>query len=226
MKENTIENVPVGEDPEWLKKMKEEKPLNIYQRMSAVMGDVGYIQKDKIVKNKHGAEMYRVTSHDTVVRMTRDHFLKHGILVVPRITKHERIGSNLTVADMEIEYVNIDNPEDKITSASFGYGIDSGDKGPGKAISYAFRYGLLKGLLLETGDDPENENEDFKEELIDEEQYITLREICESKNFPIDGTLQAMAKKIFEVKSIREITKTQFELAKKELLDKPANQPK
>ena len=206
--------------------MTTEAKLNIYQRMAAVMTDVGYVQKDKIVKNKHGSEMYRVTSHDTVVRMTRTHFLKHGVLVVPRIVSHERIGSNTTVVDMEIEYVNIDNPEDRITSASFGYGIDAGDKGPGKAISYAFRYGLLKGLLLETGDDPENDNEDFKEELISEEQIITLRDICDSKNFPIDGTLKAMAVKLFEVKKIQELTKTDFELAKKELLSKPDNQPK
>jgi len=62
--------------------------------------------------------------------------------------------------------------------------------------------------------------------LISEEEIITLREICDSKNFPIDGTLKAMAVKLFEVKKIQELTKTQFELAKKELLSKPDNQPK
>jgi hypothetical protein len=204
----------------------ENKPLNIHQRMAGVMGDVKYILKDKIVKNKHGSEMYRVTSHDTVIREIRPSFIRHGILAVPSVEDHERVGSNLTILRVRIEFVNIDDPKDYISVTYYGYGIDTSDKGVGKAVSYAVRYAYLKVLSLETGDDPENDNNDFKEELISEEQIITLREICDSKNFPSAATLQRMAEKFFEVKKIQEITKTQFELAKKELVSKPANQPK
>ena len=206
--------------------MTTETKLNIHQRMAEVMKDVSYIQKDKIVKNKSGGEMYRVTSHDTVIREIRPSFIKHGILAVPLIIGHQRVGSNLTIVEMQIDFVNIAEPKDLISVIYYGYGIDTQDKGIGKAISYAVRYAHLKVLSLETGDDPESDDVDFKEELISEEQIINLREICDSKNFPIDGTLKAMAVKLFEVKKIQDLTKTDFELAKKELLSKPDNQPK
>ena len=40
---------------------------------------------------------------------------------------------------------------------AFGYGIDNGEKGPGKAVSYAVKYALLKTFCLETGDDPDRD---------------------------------------------------------------------
>jgi hypothetical protein len=40
----------------------------------------------------------------------------------------------------------------------FGYGIDNQDKGPGKAMSYAVKYAMLKTFCLETGDDPEKDD--------------------------------------------------------------------
>jgi hypothetical protein len=197
--------------------------LNIHQRLAEVMKSVGYIQKDKdIIKN--GRVLYRVVSHDTVIRETRPHFIEHGITVIPTITDHARQGANLTIANIQVEFVNIDNPEDKITVNYFGYGVDKSDKGPGKAISYAVRYAILKVLCLETGDDPENDTDDAKEETITDEQEINLREICDSKNFPIDKTLEALANKIFQIKSISELPQSKFDDAKKMLMDKPANE--
>jgi len=132
--------------------------LNIHQRMHKVMQDVSYIQKDSTINNQ-----YTAVTHDAVTAKTRTAFIEHGILAIPTVINHEQDG-NRTTATVEIEYINIDNPTDKITVTSFGYGIDKQDKGPGKAISYAVKYGHLKALGLETGDDPERDNIDFKED--------------------------------------------------------------
>jgi hypothetical protein len=56
-----------------------------------------------------------------------------------------------------VRFENIDNRDDYIDVATFGYGVDGQDKGPGKAMSYGVKYALLKVLGLETGDDPEND---------------------------------------------------------------------
>jgi hypothetical protein len=56
---------------------------------------------------------------------------------------------------MVIRFANIDAPDDHIDVETFGHGIDQGDKSPGKAMSYAVKYALLKTLGLETGDDPD-----------------------------------------------------------------------
>ena len=54
---------------------------------------------------------------------------------------------------MTVRFVNIDEPQDFFDVQSFGYGVDGQDKGPGKAMSYAVKYALLKALGLETGED-------------------------------------------------------------------------
>ena len=59
---------------------------------------------------------------------------------------------------MTIRFANIDAPSDFIDVPTFGYGVDQQDKGPGKAMSYAVKYALLKALGLETGDDADNES--------------------------------------------------------------------
>jgi hypothetical protein len=127
--------------------------LNIYQRIAKVMQDISYVQKeDKKVNNQ-----YTFVSHDAVTAALRPSFIKHGIVTVPRVTNVQMDGNRTTVF-IEVDFVNIDTPDDRITVPVFGYGIDPQDKGPGKAMSYAVKYAYLKVFALETGDDPERDN--------------------------------------------------------------------
>ena len=48
-------------------------------------------------------------------------------------------------------FVNIDNPTEFIDVETFGDGVDSQDKAPGKAMTYADKYALLKAYKIETG---------------------------------------------------------------------------
>lgn len=133
----------------------EANTMNIYQRLHAVMGEVSYVQKtDKKVNNQ-----YTFVSHDAVTAKVRPALLKHGVLSIPQNLKFSQDG-NRTEVSLDMTFVNIDQPDDRIMVPSFGYGIDPQDKGPGKAISYAVKYALLKALGLETGDDPERDHVD------------------------------------------------------------------
>lgn len=130
---------------------------NIYQRLHEVMKAVSYVQKeDKKVNNQ-----YTFVSHDAVTAKIRPFLLEHGVLSLPQNMHHTKDG-NMTIIQMNIRFVNIDKPEDFIDVPSVGYGIDPQDKGVGKAISYAVKYGLLKALSLETGDDPERDSINHK----------------------------------------------------------------
>jgi hypothetical protein len=152
------------------KKQEEVKSLNIYQRLAAVMNDVEYVQKeDKKVNNQ-----YTFVSHDAVTKKIRQAFVKHGIVSVPRVIRHVQDG-NRTEVDIEVDFVNIDNPDEKVVVPCFGYGIDPQDKGPGKAVSYAVKYAYLKVFALETGDDPERdliEHDISEQELADKLAWI------------------------------------------------------
>jgi len=131
----------------------EESMDNIYQRMAKVMQSVSYVQKeDKRVNNQ-----YTFVSHDAVTAKIRPALLEAGIMPVVTVKEHSQDG-NRTEATICVKLVNIDNPNDFVQIESFGYGIDPQDKGPGKAISYAFKYAMLKLFCLETGDDPERDS--------------------------------------------------------------------
>lgn len=135
---------------------------NIYQRVLEVMRDGEYIQKGaKTVNNT-----YRFVSHDQVTGFIHPLLVKHGIVVIPTVKSFTQ-DSNRTVVCMKVQFVNVDNPTDLIEVESWGYGLDTQDKGPGKAVSYAFKYAILKMFCLETGDDPDN---DVKQEYIPPEK--------------------------------------------------------
>lgn len=126
---------------------------NIYQRLAAVMAKVDYIQKEK----KQGMR-YSIVTHDSVTAKVRPALLSEGIVYHP-INIHHNQSGNRTEVGMVVRFVNVDNPTEFFDVPSLGYGIDDQDKGPGKAISYAVKYALLKTLGMETGDDPDLDQE-------------------------------------------------------------------
>lgn len=126
-----------------------EVSKNLWQRMAAAQLEVDYIQKEK----KQGMN-YSIVSHDAVTAKVRPVLVKLGVLYYPIDIQYSQEG-NRTQAKLTVRFVNVDKPDEFFDVPSLGYGIDSQDKGPGKAISYAVKYALLKTLGLETGDDPD-----------------------------------------------------------------------
>jgi hypothetical protein len=125
---------------------------NIHQRLAEVMRSVTYIQKER----RQGMQ-YTIVSHDKVTAKVRPALLDAGIVYYPVRCEHSHNG-NRAECSMTVRFANIDDPADVIDVPSFGYGIDSQDKGPGKAMSYAVKYALLKALGLETGDDADHDS--------------------------------------------------------------------
>jgi hypothetical protein len=138
--------------------------LNIYQRIDKVRQSCAYIKKDKKVG---GAGEYMAVTHDAVTRETRDDFAKAGIIIVPFLDGQPRVidtgktmgSKSIPVIRFEAEFivrfVNMDNPADLVEVRLPAHAEDHGDKAPGKAISYAVKYALLKVLQIETGEDDE-----------------------------------------------------------------------
>ncbi len=130
--------------------------LNVHQRLAAAMAEVTYIQKEA----KKGMK-YTIVSHDAVTAKVRPVLLKHGIVYYPVGMDHENNGNRAEV-QLSVRFVNIDDASDHFDVCSLGYGIDPQDKGPGKAISYAVKYALLKAMGLETGDDADQDDIDHE----------------------------------------------------------------
>ncbi len=133
--------------------------LNIYQKIHAIASELKPLEKDGQVKER-GKEtpLYCYISHDAVTIAVREPMLRHGVTVIPSVLECKNDG-NRTEMRISVDFVNVENPNDRVTTFAFGYGVDSSDKGPGKAYSYAMKYAYLKTFMLNTGEDIEEHDE-------------------------------------------------------------------
>lgn len=131
--------------------MTREAKMNVHQRLAMAMAEVKYIQNEQ----KKGMQ-YRIVSHDKVTAKVRPALLAAGIVYYPVRCEYTQNG-NRTECSVTVRFVNIDEPTDFFDVPTLGFGVDPQDKGPGKAMSYAVKYALLKAMGLETGEDPDED---------------------------------------------------------------------
>ena len=135
--------------------------MNIYQRINAVRKAITYIQKDKSV-SAGSAGSYRAVTHDAVTGMVRQHLVEHGVIIAPTLIesvfhpKEEGAKQRLYSASYDVRFINMDAPDECVTIRIEAHALDNGDKAPGKAISYATKYAILKLFNIETGEDEES----------------------------------------------------------------------
>lgn len=154
--------------------MKEEeiKKLNIYEKMMFITEEIGVIEKGLTVEiNK--TRSYKAVSERDVLDAVKPIERKYRVYSYP--AKREVIDKDILVKETEYNgsvtktntlfmridttyrFVNIDNPSEFIETTVYGDGLDTGDKAPGKAMTYADKYALMKAYKLSTGDDPDKD---------------------------------------------------------------------
>lgn len=150
--------------------------MNIYQRINEVRKVIGYVQKDKAVSTGGGS--YKAVTHDAVTGMVREALIKHGVVIVPSVVssifhpKEPDAKQRLYEATFQVEFVNIDEPTDRIVTQQNAHALDNGDKAPGKAMSYATKYAILKLFNIETGEDEESRYQQEEFDVIGAVDYI------------------------------------------------------
>ena len=139
---------------------------NIFQKINKVMNDVKYLMKDdKVVTNAKTGANYKAISEEKVTSELRKAMIKHGIVIIPieMITKREDETikdfqgndkvNRITTVETRYRIQNIDDKDDYIIAVSAGTGVDTQDKGVGKAMTYAYKYLLLRTFAIPTGED-------------------------------------------------------------------------
>lgn len=125
--------------------------LNLYQKIHAVMNDVEYLQKDDAIKFNNTS--YKAISEEKVTSTVRASLLKHGLVIMPIEQEHHKEG-NLSTVNTKYKIVDIDTGQYE-TIVSSGTGADTQDKGVGKAMTYSYKYLLLRTFAIPTGEDPD-----------------------------------------------------------------------
>ena len=190
--------------------------MNIYQKMSAITNELGVVAKNLSVDMGGGRsykavqekdildavkpleEKYKVYSYPLDSKITESDILVKESEYKEKITKTNTLYMRL---ERTYRFVNIENPEEYVDIKSYGDGLDTGDKAPGKAMTYADKYALMKAYKIATGDDPDKDaspengysktnKETNREKLIEycKENNIDLTEISKDYNLSKTST--------------------------------------
>ena len=146
--------------------------MNLYQRINEVRKLINYVQKDKSVST--GAGSYKAVTHDQVTGMVRAHMVSQGIVSYPILVESSSLPKEVDKdmntakqfryeATYDFVFVNVDEPSDTLTIRIQAHAMDNADKAPGKALSYAKKYAILKLFEIETGEDEESRYQDKEE---------------------------------------------------------------
>ena len=147
---------------------------NIYKRLMQATQEISAVAKNLEVG--YGKNAYKAAGEADVLHAVKQVEQKYAIYSYPETRKI--IGEQVLESEgydgkikrqlmlrIEVVYrfVNIDEPDDYIEITSYGDGVDPQDKAPGKAMTYADKYALMKAYKIITGEDPDqNLSQDLK----------------------------------------------------------------
>jgi len=132
--------------------------MNIYQKLIEVRRVVPYLKKVN-----EGYE-YKFVSSSQTLSSLKAKMNELELLLIPSVTSKNVFevttskGGKQHFTELEIDFtwVNAEKPEEQIISHWYGQGLDTGEKGVGKALTYAEKYYLLKFFNIPTDkDDPD-----------------------------------------------------------------------
>ena len=166
--------------------------LNVYQKLAYVRQKAPYIQK-----SKRGQQYSYVGSSD-VLSALNTVINQVGLILKPEIVAHQVRESQdevwkadkvkkepvvkkrttyFTELELMMTWINIHNPSEIVACSWYSQGVDiEGEKGVGKALTYAEKYFLLKFFNIATDDDDPDkyQKEQLKNTAITERQIDML----------------------------------------------------
>ena len=199
--------------------------MNIYEKLSAITNEISAVAKNLNVG--YGKSQYKAVGEADVlaaVKPTEEKYKVYSYPVSRRViesnvlTSLDKDGNEKRQLFMRLEvvyrFVNMENPEEYIDITTYGDGVDPGDKAPGKAMTYADKYALLKAYKIITGDDPDqkasetlkavDQKESISNQLITDVQAVALESVLTAGNVNIPKLLE-----MYKVKTLRDLTQEQ-----------------
>jgi len=194
--------------------------MNIYEKMSAITSEITSVAKNLNVG--FGKNQYKAVGEADVLAAVKPIEAKYKIYSYPVereiveaaiLTTIKNDGTESKQQFMRLRtvyrFVDMEKPSEYIDIATYGDGVDSQDKAPGKAMTYADKYALLKAYKIITGDDPDQyaseplKSKDLKAH-ISSAKVNSIREFLKS-----NGLREEFVCKLYGIKSVSELTEAQ-----------------
>jgi hypothetical protein len=144
--------------------------MNIFEKLAAITAELQTVAKNLTVQTTKTSS-YKAVSERDILDAVKPLEAKYGVYSYP--CGRTVLESNLLESESEYggkvtkkttfmtriatvyRFVNVEKPEEYIETTVFSEGIDSQDKGSGKAMTYGDKYALMKAYKISTGDDPD-----------------------------------------------------------------------
>ena len=143
--------------------------MTIFEKMLAITAELQTVAKNLMVGE--GRSQYKAVSEGDVLAAVKPLEIKYGVYSYPVkrtvLDSGEIVSKNVYKGEeketrrlwLRVEtvyrFVNTEAPDEYIEITTYGDGVDSQDKAPGKAMTYSDKYALLKAYKIQTGDDPD-----------------------------------------------------------------------
>jgi hypothetical protein len=130
--------------------------MSVYKAIESVMADLSKIGISKDKTNSQQGFKYRGV--DDVMNELSALLPKHGLLILPRVTKYqcvERVSGSgkplfYTVLDIEYDFISSEDGSKHIVGPMIGEAMDSGDKSANKAMAIAYKYVCFQAFCIPT----------------------------------------------------------------------------
>ena len=194
--------------------------MNLYEKILAVGMEVRNIEKNMQVGA--GNYAYKAVSDLDVTLKVKEAEEKFKLVSIP--IKQELVSSEvirtlkdgnketLTYVDnikMTLRIVDVEEPTSFIDVETFGKGIDSGDKGFGKASTYARKYALLNAYKIATGEDPDAEKSKQEEVA----KQLSEKRVAVFNYYKLNVGKEGEICKYFNIPSLDEMSDDQVQLS-------------
>ena len=143
----------------------EAKEMNIFEKMLNITNEIANVNKNLTVGE--GKSSYKAVGEADILKAVKELEFKYRVYSYP--ANREVIESTMYTTTNNYgeknnifsrikttyRFVNIDKPDEYIETITFAEGIDTQDKGSGKAMTYSDKYALMKSYKIITGEDPD-----------------------------------------------------------------------
>lgn len=203
----------------------EVKEMNIFEKMLNITNEISSVNKNLTVGQ--GKSAYKAVGEADILKAVKELEFKYRVYSYPAnreiiestmyTTTNEYGDKNNIFSRIKTTYrfVNIDKTDEYIETITFAEGIDTQDKGSGKAMTYADKYALMKSYKIITGEDPDqNPSEDgYKKKQtkttnnkVTEVEAKSIYALMIRKGFDVIPVLE----KNYGIKNTTDLTKEQY----------------
>ena len=144
--------------------------MNIFEKMAAITAELQTVAQNLTVQQTKTSS-YKAVSERDILDAVKPLEAKYGVYSYP--VSRTILESNMLESESEYNgkvtrkttfmtrietvyrFVNIEKIDEYIETTTFAEGIDTQDKGSGKAMTYADKYALMKAYKISTGEDPD-----------------------------------------------------------------------